>query len=131
MKIKIFCDSADFRTIKKLNNNSLVSGFTTNPSLMKLSGAKNYKKYSLKLLRTCTKKPISLEVFADTFDEMEQQAYKINSWGKNVYVKIPVVNSKGIFSGPLIKKLSDKSIKLNITAVYTVSQVKKIIKKNK
>tara|TARA_B100000686_G_C16550919_1_gene842486 strand:+ start:108 stop:806 length:699 start_codon:yes stop_codon:yes gene_type:complete len=129
MKIKIFCDSADFKTIKKLNKYSIVSGFTTNPSLMKTSGAKNYKKYSLKLLKSCTKKPISLEVFADTFNEMEQQAYKINSWGGNVYVKIPVVNSKGIFSGPLIKKLSDKNIKLNITAVYTVSQVKKIIKK--
>ena len=118
MKTKIFCDSANFKIIKKLNKNSLVSGFTTNPSLMKLSGAKNYKKYSLKLLKVCKKKPISLEVFADTFEDMLRQALIINSWGKNVYVKIPVVNSKGLFSG----------IKLNITAVYTVSQVRKIIK---
>jgi len=129
MKTKIFCDSADFTTIKKLNNNSLVSGFTTNPSLMKLSGAKNYKNYSLKLLKICKKKPISLEVFGDTADQMLRQAMIINSWGNNIYVKIPVVNSKGLFSGKVIKTLSQKNIKLNITAVYTVSQVKKILKK--
>ena len=128
MKTKIFCDSADYITIKKLNNNSLVSGFTTNPSLMRLSGAKNYKTYSLKILKVCKKKPISFEVFGDTFNEMLRQAMIINSWGKNVYVKIPVVNSKGIFSGKVIKTLSQKGIKLNITAVYTVNQVKKILK---
>ena len=128
MKTKIFCDIADFTTIKKLNNNSLVSGFTTNPSLMRLSGAKNYKNYSLKLLEVCKKNPISLEVFGDTFEQMLRQAMIINSWGKNVYVKIPVVNSKGLFSGKVIKTLSHKGIKLNITAVYTVKQVKKILK---
>ena len=128
MKTKIFCDSADFSTIKKFNNNPLVSGFTTNPSLMKLSGAKNYKSYSLRLLKICKKKPISLEVFADTFDQMLRQALIINSWGKNIYVKIPVVNSKGLFSGKVIKKLSQKGIKLNITAVYTVNQVERILK---
>ena len=128
MKTKIFCDSADYATIKKLNNNSLVSGFTTNPSLMKQSGAKNYKNYSLKLLKVCKKKPISLEVFGDTFDQMLRQAMIINSWGKNVYVKIPVVNSKGLYSGKVISVLSKKGIKLNITAVYTVEQVKKILK---
>ena len=128
MKTKIFCDSADFATIKKLNKNPLVSGFTTNPSLMRLSGAKNYKNYSLKLLKVCNKKPISLEVFGDTFEQMLRQAMIINSWGKNVYVKIPVVNSKGLFSGKVIKMLSHKGIKLNITAVYTVKQVKKILK---
>jgi len=128
MKTKIFCDSADYATIKKLNNNSLVSGFTTNPSLMKLSGAKNYKNYSLKLLKVCKKKAISLEVFGDTFDQMLRQAMIINSWGKNVYVKIPIVNSKGLYSGKVINALSKKGIKLNITAVYTVKQVKKILK---
>ena len=128
MKTKIFCDSADFEVIKKLNKNPLVKGFTTNPSLMRLSGAKNYKNYSLKLLKICKNKPISLEVFGDTYDQMLRQALIINSWGKNVYVKIPVVNSKGIFSGKVIKILSQKGIKLNITAVYTVNQVKKIIK---
>ena len=129
MKTKIFCDSADFQTIKKFNNNSLVSGFTTNPSLMQLSGAKNYKKYSLKILKVCKKKPISFEVFGDTFDEMLRQALIINSWGKNVYVKIPVVNSKGLFSGKVINILSNKGVKLNITAVYTVKQVKQILRK--
>ena len=128
MKIKIFCDSADLKTIKKFNNNSLVSGFTTNPSLMRKAGAKKYKNYSLKLLSVCKKKPISLEVFADTSDQMLRQANIINSWGKNIYVKIPVVNSKGLFSGIVINKLSNKGIKLNITAVYTVSQVRKILK---
>ena len=128
MKTKIFCDSADFATIKRLNNNFLVSGFTTNPSLMRLSGAKNYKNYSLKLLKVCKKKPISLEVFGDSFEEMLTQAKIINSWGKNVYVKIPVVNSRGLFSGKVIRRLSEKGVKLNITAVYTVNQVKKILK---
>ena len=128
MRTKIFCDSADYATIKKLSNNFLVSGFTTNPSLMKQSGAKNYKNYSLKLLKVCKKKPISLEVFGDTFDQMLRQAMIINSWGKNVYVKIPVVNSKGLYSGKVISVLSKKGIKLNITAVYTVEQVKKILK---
>jgi len=128
MKTKIFCDIADYKTIKFFNNKSLVDGFTTNPSLMRLAGAKNYKNYSLKILKVCKKKPISFEVFADNFKDMLKQAYEINSWGKNVYVKIPVVNTKGNFSGKVIKRLSDKGIKLNITAVYTVEQVKKIIK---
>ena len=128
MKIKIFCDSADFKIIKKLNNNPLVKGFTTNPSLMRLSGARNYENYSLKILSVCKKKPISFEVFADEFYLMEQQAYKINSWGKNIYVKIPVINTKGFFSGNVIKRLCNKNIKLNITAVYTVAQVRKILK---
>ena len=128
MKIKVFCDSADYKIIKKFSKNNLVKGFTTNPSLMRNAGAKNYKKYSLKLLKACKGKPISFEVFADTPRQMLKQAKIINSWGKNVYVKIPVVNSKGYFSGKAIKELSRKKIKLNITAVYTVEQVKKIIK---
>ena len=129
MKTKIFCDIADYKTIKLFNNKSLVDGFTTNPSLMRLAGAKNYKQYSLKILKVCKKKPISFEVFADNFKDMLKQAYEINSWGKNVYVKIPVVNSKGVFTGPVIKELSDKGIKLNITAVYTFEQTRKILKK--
>ena len=128
MKTKIFCDIADYKTIKSFNNKSLVDGFTTNPSLMRLAGAKNYKNYSLKILKICKKKPISFEVFADNLKDMLKQAYEINSWGKNVYVKIPVVNSKGIFTGSVIKELSDKGIKLNITAVYTFTQAKKIYK---
>ena len=129
MKTKIFCDSADLKTINFFNKIPAVQGFTTNPSLMRLSGAKNYKEYSLKILKICKKKPISFEVFADNPKEMLKQAYEINSWGKNVYVKIPVVNSKGVFTGPVIKELSDKGIKLNITAVYTFEQTEKIFKK--
>jgi transaldolase len=125
-KIKIFCDIADSTTIKEFNKKSIVDGFTTNPSLMRKAGAKSYEKYSKLLLKICRKKPISLEVFADNFTEMEKQALKINSWGKNIYVKIPVINSKGKFTGQLIKKLNKKKIKLNITAVYTVDQIKKI-----
>ncbi len=129
MKTKIFCDIADYKIIKFFNNKSLVDGFTTNPSLMRLAGAKSYKEYSLKILKVCRTKPISFEVFADNFKEMLKQAYEINSWGKNVYVKIPVVNSKGIFTGSVIKELSDNGIKLNITAVYTFEQTKKIFKR--
>jgi len=128
MKTKIFCDSADYETIKFFNNRPIVDGFTTNPSLMRISGAKNYKDYSLKILNICKKKPISFEVFADDQKEMLKQAYKINTWGKNVYVKIPVVNSKGQFMGPVIKELSSKKIKLNITAIYSFGQVKKVFK---
>ena len=128
MKTKIFCDSADYKTIKFFSNNSLVAGFTTNPSLMRLAGAKNYKDYSMQILKICKKKPISFEVFADNPKDMLKQAYKINTWGKNVYVKIPVVNSKGNFMGSVIRELSSKGIKLNITAVYTYEQTKKIFK---
>ena len=128
MKTKIFCDIADFKTIKIFNKKAIVDGFTTNPSLMRLAGAKNYKDYSLKILKVCKKKPISFEVFADDPKEMLKQAYKINTWGRNVYVKIPVVNSKGFFMGSVIKELSDKGIKLNITAVYTFEQTKRIYK---
>ena len=128
MKTKIFCDSADYETIKFFNNKNLVDGFTTNPSLMRLAGAKNYRDYSLKILKICQKKPISFEVFADNPKEMLKQAYKINTWAKNVYVKIPVVNSKGVFMGSVIKELSEKGIKLNITAIYSFDQVNKVFK---
>ena len=129
MKTKIFCDIADYETIKFFNNKSIVDGFTTNPSLMRLAGAKNYRDYCLKILKICKKKPISFEVFADNLKDMLNQAYEINSWGKNVYVKIPVINSKGKFTGSVIKELSDKGVKLNITAVYTFEQTQKIYKK--
>jgi transaldolase len=128
MKTKIFCDSADYETIKFFNNINLVDGFTTNPSLMRLAGAKNYKDYSLKILKICQKKPISFEVFADNPKEMLKQAYKINTWGKNIYVKIPIVNSQGVFMGSVIKELSEKGIKLNITAIYSFEQVNKVFK---
>ncbi len=129
MKTKIFCDIADLSLIKKFNKRKIVKGFTTNPSLMRKAGAKDYENYSKKILKVCSKKPISLEVFADNFKEMEEQAYKINSWANNIYVKIPIVNSKGVSSLKLIKALNHKNIKLNITAVYTANQTAKILKK--
>ena len=128
MKTKIFCDIADYKTIKIFNKKTLVDGFTTNPSLMRLAGAKNYKDYSLKILKICKKKPISFEVFADDQSSMVKQGIKINSWGKNVYVKVPIVNSQNKFSGKVIKELNKKNIKLNITAVYSAKQTKKILK---
>ena len=128
MNTKIFCDIADISSIKKFNNKSIVKGFTTNPSLMRKAGAKDYKSYSKKILKVCKNKPISFEVFADDQDSMIEQGRKINSWGKNVYVKVPVVNSKNKFSGNVIKDLNSKNIKLNITAVYTAKQTEKILK---
>ena len=125
---KIYCDSADYKIIKKYNKYDLVKGFTTNPSLMRLAGAKNYKDYSKKILKICKNKPISFEVFSDDLKSMIIQAHIINSWGKNVFVKIPVVNSRGKFTGKVIKELSNQGVKLNITAVYTFEQVKKIYK---
>ena len=128
MNTKIFCDIADISSIKKFNNKSIVKGFTTNPSLMRKAGAKDYKSYCKQILKVCRNKPISFEVFADDQDSMIEQGRKINSWGKNVYVKVPVVNSKNKFSGNVIKELNSKNIKLNITAVYTAKQTEKILK---
>ena len=126
-KTKIFCDIAELNLIRKFNKKKIVKGFTTNPSLMRKAGAKDYKLYSKKILKICNKKPISLEVFADDYLNMKKQAEKINTWGKNVYVKIPVSNSKGKFTGKVIKELNEQNIKLNITAVYTAKQTKKIL----
>jgi|TARA_B110000259_G_scaffold104014_1_gene119582 transaldolase len=128
IKTKIFCDIAELKQIKKFNNNKIVKGFTTNPTLMKKAGAKDYKSYSKKILKICSKKPVSLEVFADDYLNMRDQALKINTWGKNVYVKVPVTNSKGIFMGKIIKELNNRNIKLNITAVYSFKQTEKILK---
>jgi len=127
MITKIYCDIAELNQIKKFNKKKIVKGFTTNPSLMRKAGAKDYKLYSKKILKICDKKPISLEVFADDHVNMKKQAEKINTWGKNVYVKIPVSNSKGKFTGKVIKELNEQNIKLNITAVYTAKQTKKIL----
>ena len=124
MKIKIFCDSAELGVIKKFNKKKIVKGFTTNPSLMRKAGAKDYKSYSKKILKICGNKPVSLEVFADEYKVMKNQALQINTWGNNVYVKIPVVNSKGVFMGKIIKELNNQNIKLNITAVYNKKSLK-------
>ena len=128
MSIKIFCDIADLNLIKKFNKKKIVKGFTTNPSLMRKAGAKNYKAYSKQILRVCKSKPISFEVFADNNKSMIDQGTKINTWGKNIYVKVPVVNSKKQFTGKVIKNLNNQNIKLNITAVYSSNQTKKILK---
>jgi len=128
MNTKIFCDIADFSSIKKFNKKNIVKGFTTNPSLMRKAGAKDYKFYSKKILKICKIKPISFEVFADDHKSMIEQGKKISTWGKNVYVKVPVTNSKSKFSGKVIKELNKNNIKLNITAVYNAQQTKKILK---
>tara|TARA_B100001057_G_scaffold445623_1_gene483461 strand:+ start:3962 stop:4675 length:714 start_codon:yes stop_codon:yes gene_type:complete len=125
---KIFCDIADINLIRKFNKKKLVKGFTTNPSLMRKAGAKDYTLYSKKILSICNNKPVSLEVFADDEKSMIEQGKKIQTWGRNVYVKVPVANSKNKFTGEVIKELNNKNIKLNITAVYSAKQTKKILK---
>ena len=128
IKTKIYCDIAELKLIKKFNKKNIVKGFTTNPTLMKKAGAKDYKAYSKKILKICKDKPVSLEVFADDYYNMKDQALKINTWGKNVFVKIPVTNSKGFFMGKIINELNSMNIKLNITAVYNFKQTQKILK---
>ena len=128
MSTKIFCDIADLSLIRKFNKEKIVKGFTTNPSLMRKAGAKDYKSYSKQILKICPNKPISFEVFADNHESMIDQGIKINSWGKNVYVKVPIINSKKQFTGKVIKELNNLGIKLNITAVYTAKQTEKILK---
>ena len=128
MNTKIFCDIANLSSIKKFNKKKIVKGFTTNPSLMRKAGAKDYKSYSKQILKTCKYKPVSIEVFADDQETMIEQGKKISKWGKNVYVKVPVINSKNKFSEKVIRELNDKGIKLNITAVYTAKQTEKILK---
>ena len=128
MATKIYCDIADIKQINLFYKKKIVKGFTTNPSLMRKAGAKDYKKYSKKILKICKEKPISFEVFGDDYVTMKDQAIKISKWGKNVFVKIPIINSKGKFMGKLIKELNNNNIKLNITAVYNANQAIKILK---
>tara|TARA_B100001057_G_scaffold288055_1_gene288079 strand:+ start:198 stop:899 length:702 start_codon:yes stop_codon:yes gene_type:complete len=128
MNTKIFCDIADLSSIRKFNKLKIVKGFTTNPSLMRKAGAKDYKSYSKQILKICRYKAVSLEVFVDDQKLMIEQGVKMNSWGQNVFVKVPVVNTKNKFTGNVIKELNNKDIKLNITAVYTAKQTEKILK---
>tara|TARA_Y100000590_G_scaffold427564_1_gene537859 strand:+ start:387 stop:1079 length:693 start_codon:yes stop_codon:yes gene_type:complete len=125
---KIFCDIADINLIKSFDKKLIVKGFTTNPSLMRKAGARDYKAYCKNILRS-TNKPVSFEVFADNESKMISQGLKISKWGRNVYVKVPVTNSKGKFTGRVINYLNNNKIKLNITAVYTSKQTKQILKK--
>ena len=124
---KIFCDIADIKLIRKFNKKKIVKGFTTNPSLVSKVGAKDYSKYSKKIIKI-TKKPVSFEVFADDIKNMILQGNEISKWGKNVYVKVPVINSKGKFMGKVINTLNKNNIKLNVTAVYTSKQTEQILK---
>ena len=127
LKIKLFADGANIDQIIQLNDKNYIKGFTTNPSLMKKSGVQNYKGFAKDLLKIVTGKPISFEIFADDFLNMEKQANEIASWGKNVFVKIPVTNTKGESCAKLIKKLSDQGVSCNVTAIFTLDQTKEII----
>lgn len=126
LKIKIFADGADIKKITHLNKLKYISGFTTNPSLMKNSNVKNYETFSKKLLNIVKNKSISFEVTSDNLKQIEKQAYKINSWSNNVFVKIPFTNSKGKKNLKLIKKLSNNNIKLNVTSLFTYDQVREV-----
>lgn len=122
-KIKIYTDGADKKSMLEMANNPFVQGLTTNPSLMKKAGISNYTEFCLDILKVIKDKPISFEVFADDFKEMYRQAQIIKKWADNVYVKIPIMNSKGESSIPLIKELSHEGIKLNVTALFTLEQI--------
>ena len=127
MKIKIFADGADLDGIREMAGNPLIKGFTTNPTLMRKAGVADYKGFAFDVLKIVTERPVSFEVFADEFGEMEAQALEIASWGDNVNVKIPVTNTLGDSAAPLVGRLSEKGIKVNVTAVFTLDQVEEII----
>ena len=127
-KIKIYADGSNFQEMINLNQDNKIKGFTTNPSLMKKEGVKNYEKFAKEILKKIKSKPISFEVFSDNLDKMELEALKISKWGKNVFVKIPITNSKGKSTAKLIHKLNSLGINCNITAIFTISQVKHLIK---
>lgn len=126
LTVKIFADGADLKGMKEAAAEPRVKGFTTNPSLMRQAGVRDYKQFALEVLKVIPDRPISFEVFADDFSSMEVQGREIASWGGNIYVKVPVTNTKGEFAGPLITRLSNAGIKLNITAIMTDEQVKRV-----
>ena len=126
LKVKIFADGAEIKEIEEMNGNPLIKGLTTNPTLMKKAGIINYKKFAHEVLNIVKEKPISFEVFSDDLVEMERQALKISSWGENVYVKIPITNTKGISTHEIVRKLVKSEVKVNVTAVMTLEQVKLI-----
>ena len=126
LKVKLFADGADLAGMQEMYANPIIKGFTTNPTLMRKVGIKDYKTFAHEVLKAIPDRPISFEVFADEFDEMERQALEISSWGKNVNVKIPVTNTKQQFAGPLIERLSKVGVSLNVTAVTTLDQVRNI-----
>lgn len=126
LKVKLFADGADVAGIREMEANPLIKGFTTNPTLMRKAGITDYKPFALEVLGIVTDRPVSFEVFADDFATMEKQAMEIASWGKNVNVKIPVTNTKGEFAGPLVGRLSRAGVQVNVTAMMTLDQVKRI-----
>ena len=126
LKIKIFADGADLEGIKEMYANPLIKGFTTNPTLMRKAGVEDYKDFSVEVLKTVPDRPVSLEVLSDDFDEMERQGLEIASWGPNVNVKIPVTNTKGEFAGPLIERLTKEGVVVNVTALFTLEQVRAV-----
>src|SRR5215469_6247889 len=123
LRVKLFADGADEKGMLELNANPLIKGMTTNPSLMRKAGIKDYEKFAHEILKTVTEKPISFEVFSNEFPEMKRQALKISSWAKNVYAKIPITNTRGESSLPLVKELAEQGVKLNITAIFTLGHV--------
>ena len=127
LKVKLFADGAEKLGMLEMYNNPLISGFTTNPTLMKIAGVKNYKEFAKDILQSISDRPISFEVFSDDLNEMEDQAMEIASWGNNVNVKIPITNTKGLSCENLITKLSSEGVKTNVTAMMTVDQVKKVL----
>ena len=126
LKVKLFADGADLSGIREMYANPLIKGFTTNPTLMRKAGIDDYKGFAMQVLKAVPDRPVSLEVFADEFDQMEQQALEIASWGRNVNVKIPVMNTRGEFAGPLVERLSKAGVAVNVTAVMTLEQVRRI-----
>lgn len=126
LKVKLFADGADLAGIQEMAANAAISGFTTNPTLMRKAGVVDYKGFAKEVLKIVPNKPVSFEVFADDFPTMERQAMEIASWGSNVNVKIPVTNTKGEFCGPLVKKLSDAGVQVNVTAIMALDQVQKV-----
>jgi transaldolase len=127
LKVKLFADGAEKAGMLEMYQNPLISGFTTNPTLMKIAGVSDYEAFAKDILTQIPDKPISFEVFSDEFDEMERQALDIASWGENVYVKIPITNTKGESSVPLVATLSENGVKVNVTAMFTVEQVQSVI----
>lgn len=127
-KIEIFADGAEIKSFLELNKKKNINGFTTNPTLMKQAGIVNYKNFAKKLLEKISKKPISFEIFADSTNEIEYQARKIATWGKNVFIKIPIINTKNKLNSKLIGKLNKEGLKINVTAVFTIEQTKNLLK---
>jgi transaldolase len=127
LKIKIFADGADRESIVRLYANPLIQGFTTNPTLMRKAGVEDYETFAREVLEVVTDRPISFEVFSDEFEEMEQQALQISSWADNVYVKVPVTNTNGELAEDVVRRLAERGVKVNVTALMTPAQASEVI----